>query len=83
MIEECYKVPTETQCNAYTESKATFGTDINAVPWNDDPTTYNTMEKWCEHEANEGLYACVNMSGAGTFCKPMCDKMKKEHTSQQ
>ena len=46
--------------------------DINAVPWNDDPKIYNTMEKWCANERKEGLYACTNMSGAGSLCTPMC-----------
>ena len=55
---------------------ATPGLDLKNVPWNEDPASCNTLDKWCEHEAKEGLYACENMQGAGEFCKPMCDRMK-------
>ena len=76
--EECPNIPTKSQCNAHTETRASFGTDINFVPWNDDPNEYNTMERWCAHEASEGSYACSNMAGAGTFCKPMCHRLRSD-----
>jgi len=41
-------------------------------PWNDDPNTYTNWDLWCDHELEEGCYACENVQGAGTYCVEQC-----------